>query len=706
MSKYINIVLLSFFGVLTIKFNLGLTFIIPYICYYGFKNIKNLILIIPVSFISLYIFNIKMYYLYILLYVFLLIILFLKKINKKNVLLIYCFLINIVILLLYKYINNLEMNLILDILSCIISPVLFLFLIYNNYTSKNKNIKSFAYNEILLGIILSVGSINYQILDIEVSILLGIYFSMYYSSNKYIFGSILYSFIVSIVLLYFKNINYSIIIIITSLVYLIPNIFSSIVYIVLLIYVLAFYFNVLPINLFYSLGIITILFEILRPFNINKKNDKEIINDIYDSTISQIDIDLEAFALFLDKITYNISKDDYNEEYGAIIQKLLTNVCGKCEKQNECFKKNKGKLYYYYKNCINGNTDNFICEHSDEMRRMGRMFSNNINKKEYANELLVPLLNGVSNILRYYRINNTIETEIEYKNIIELKNGLMKYGYSICLYNILKTFKSSFLIEVGIIGISFSEEKENLENICNIYLNINCSVSLKECKKNKIYVTIFPKNNYNISYGYGSISKIGNSICGDNYLIKPLTNNKLIAIICDGMGKGLNANIISSRTLKLLDEITNTNISGETSLQILNTLYYIQDYQENYTTIDYVEIDKNTGEMLLYKAGAAYTYIIHQEGNLEKIENDNLPFGLNEMILSKKISLQNNDLVLLASDGIFDNIINMDSFEEFIKSVREFEPQKIAYELLNYARHTDLISKDDMSIIALKIKSI
>ena len=172
------------------------------------------------------------------------------------------------------------------------------------------------------------------------------------------------------------------------------------------------------------------------------------------------------------------------------------------------------------------------------------------------------------------------------------------------------------------------------------------------------------------------------------------------------MGKGMNANIISSKTLKLLDDITNTNISGETSIQILNSLYYIQDYQENYTTMDYVEIDKNTGEMLLYKAGATYSYVIHDDGSFEKIENEHLPFGLNELIITKKIMLKDNDLVLLASDGIFDNVININEFEKFILSIRSLEPQKISYELLNYARHTDLVSKDDMSVVVLKVKHV
>ena len=34
MSKYINIFLFSFFGVLSIKYNMALTFYIPFVCYY------------------------------------------------------------------------------------------------------------------------------------------------------------------------------------------------------------------------------------------------------------------------------------------------------------------------------------------------------------------------------------------------------------------------------------------------------------------------------------------------------------------------------------------------------------------------------------------------------------------------------------------------------------------------------------------------
>ena len=139
-------------------------------------------------------------------------------------------------------------------------------------------------------------------------------------------------------------------------------------------------------------------------------------------------------------------------------------------------------------------------------------------------------------------------------------------------------FENDYIIEIGIIGISYHDEKENIENVCSHYLENYSTCNLKDIIKNKTYVTIIPKTNYDITYGYGSISKVGNSICGDNYLVKDLSNKKFISVICDGMGKGYEANDLSASTLKLIDNITNTNITSSTSLQIINTFYFIQDY--------------------------------------------------------------------------------------------------------------------------------
>ena len=103
------------------------------------------------------------------------------------------------------------------------------------------------------------------------------------------------------------------------------------------------------------------------------------------------------------------------------------------------------------------------------------------------------------------------------------------------------------------------------------------------------------------------------------------------------MGKGYVANQESASTLKLVDEITKTTLTTETALQILNTFYFIQDYLEKYSTLDFLEIDRTKGEALFYKMGAASSYIFHSNGTYEKIENEGLPFGIEEIIEAKNI---------------------------------------------------------------------
>lgn len=708
MNKYINIILLSVFGILSINFKMGFTFYIPFVCYYTIKNIKNLILIIPFSIISLFYFNLN-YYLYILLfYILLIIILILTKNNKKIYIFIFATLINAIYLLILNNTAGLSITFI-NTISIIICPLCLLFLIYNNYTSKNSStkIKSIAYSEILLGLIVTLSTFSYSIKNISLCFLISIYFAMYFSSNKYVLCSIVYSLIISFILKKFLYLDYSIIVFIISLIYQIPNLLSSILLIGFLSYIYIMYDEFMTYNLYISIAIVALIFEILRLLITNNNNQMIVVNNVYERTMKQIDLEIEAFSLFLDKVIANINDNEYNEDLGNAIVKLSNNICLKCDKRTECYKVNKGKLYYYLKSCIYGNQTNFICEHSENMTRYGRTLGNNlVNKKAYINDLSMPILSCISNILKRYNIDHNIECELDIKILNDIKDGLQNYGYTLCLYEIIKTFKDDFIIEIGFVGIAYCEEKDNIENVISYYMKTNVSTIIKQIKGNKTYLSVIPKSNYEISYGYGSISKIGNNICGDNYLIKNLSNKKMIAVICDGMGKGLNANIISSRTLKLLDEITDANLTSETSIQILNSLFYIQDYQENYTTLDYVEIDRHSGEMLLFKAGAAFTYIVHNDGTMDKIENDNLPFGLSEIISSKMIKLNDNDLILLASDGIFDNVINISELENFIKTIKDLEPQKISYELLNYARHADLISKDDMSVIALKVKLI
>ena len=59
----------------------------------------------------------------------------------------------------------------------------------------------------------------------------------------------------------------------------------------------------------------------------------------------------------------------------------------------------------------------------------------------------------------------------------------------------------------------------------------------------------------------------------------------------------------------------------------------------------------------------------------------------------------------MSSDGIFENIVNVTDFENFINNIKNYPPQRIVYEILNYTISHKIKAKDDMSIIALKIQN-
>ena len=101
---------------------------------------------------------------------------------------------------------------------------------------------------------------------------------------------------------------------------------------------------------------------------------------------------------------------------------------------------------------------------------------------------------------------------------------------------------------------------------------------------------------------------------------------------------------------------------------------------------------------------ATTSYILKNDGRIDKIINKNLPFGIDDEVDMYKYKLEPGDLILMSSDGVFENIINVSEFEIFMEKIKNYPPQKIVYEILNYTINHNIQTKDDMSVIALKIQ--
>ena len=325
--------------------------------------------------------------------------------------------------------------------------------------------------------------------------------------------------------------------------------------------------------------------------------------------------------------------------------------------------------------------------------------------EESANNILMTQVTGVASAIRQYAIDMISKEEISYQKIVQFREKLKSYGYDISYFEMTKPFVNDFLLKVGIKNVYEDKIREEIEIIANLFLG-KSSVIIENVIDNISFFQIIPEIKLDILYGTGAISSEGNQICGDNFIIKDLKNGKFISAISDGMGSGYSAFQESNNTLNLVNDIVGLNLNSSTSLEVLNTFYSIQEYLEKYSTLDLIEINRYTKEAKFYKMGGATSYIIKKDGKITKVVNQNLPFGIGDNIENYNYNLENGDLILMSSDGIFENIIEEKDLEDFIVKIKEEAPQKIVYEILQYTMKQRLKTTDDMTLIALKIKYV
>lgn len=706
MNKYINIIIISFFSLLLSKYDLALTFYIPILMYYGSKNVRNIILIFIVTTLALYFGLTKeMYPVLIVAFAFAIYIVLLKKASKMSLNLVFALILNIIT---YGISNGFNDLFLLAFFS-IVSTFFLAFLYYNQENALNITnvIGGFSFNELLMAIIATTGATTLTVYDINVGLLVAIYFAIYFTSSKHYYKAIFYIIVATGGLKFVFGINESYLLIIIASIYSFPKILSTFILFAFILFLYLIKIDLLSETLMLATMGVGLFFEIFRFTLISDDNNQELISNIHENVIKNVNMDTVSFASFLDGINKDLA---YTKEYNYKIKEAITSIykthCEQCNIRKDCFNKNKGKLYFFYKSMLNNTVEEqSFCPNYYEIKRTAFTISNkyNILNSNMKNEVLSLLTNGLSTILRQYSIEGALKDELDYTILFQIKKDIIDYGLTLTLFDVKSALIDNFLIEIGVSGVDFKDIEHAIEKIGNNYIPNKVSLVFKHYSRNRVYFNMVPKVNFEVTYGYGALAPLGNNICGDNYLVKQLNNSRIMAAISDGMGKGINANIQSATTLRMLDEITNMNIMADTALQILNTLIYIQDYQEIYSTLDFVEINRQKGEALFYKAGGTTTYIFHCDGNFERIENENLPFGIEEIIETKKVKLKNDDLIIMASDGVFENVVNTISLEAYINSIRNLEPQKLIYELLNYTRYSDLITKDDMSIIALKI---
>ena len=201
-------------------------------------------------------------------------------------------------------------------------------------------------------------------------------------------------------------------------------------------------------------------------------------------------------------------------------------------------------------------------------------------------------------------------------------------------------------------------------------------------------------NCYNIQvYVYGNRPEADN---GDRCLRFAGTGCRYYVLLCDGMGTGLGA-VQEGRTAgTLLRRLLSAGYPARHALRSINSLCALRD-RAGAVTVDLLEVELDSGKAVLYKWGAAPSYLITRTG-AEKIGTATPPPGLSVSDLqeaSHRLTLRREQLLVLASDGVVE--------EEALRCCGEGlnqTPGELAARLLSFSR---LGGQDDATVVMVRL---
>ena len=304
-----------------------------------------------------------------------------------------------------------------------------------------------------------------------------------------------------------------------------------------------------------------------------------------------------------------------------------------------------------------------------------------------------------------------------------------------------KDIKKQILIQckqrqIDILDVNIKQEKTG-RYIIKLFLNTCDDSKLIECPTKKIeeilseilkepivirkeqcgvkqnqkicYQTYISKDKYNMQIGIAKTQKDGESVSGDSNLRISLEDGKYLLMISDGMGSGPEARKSSQIAVKMFGRLLSTGFDKETSIKLINNAISSNTKEETYATLDIMVLDLYSGNVEYIKNGACPTFI-KNKNNVDILKNLSLPAGIlnNIDLIVHSRDVENNDIIVMCSDGILESASEYTNKEIWLKNILEqietTSSQKIADIILKEAIDNDFgKAKDDMTIIVTKL---
>lgn len=152
-----------------------------------------------------------------------------------------------------------------------------------------------------------------------------------------------------------------------------------------------------------------------------------------------------------------------------------------------------------------------------------------------------------------------------------------------------------------------------------------------------------------VDLSFHSLNKHGEELCGDKVEVRK-SENRTIAVLADGLGSGVKANILATLTSKIMITMLDNGATLKDTIDtITNTLPVCQVRQIAYSTFTIVDIDKELNcKIIEFDNPPAFILRKHQILALEKRP----VYSSDKRVMVSELKLEIGDEIIIVSDGV------------------------------------------------------
>ena len=318
--------------------------------------------------------------------------------------------------------------------------------------------------------------------------------------------------------------------------------------------------------------------------------------------------------------------------------------------------------------------------------------------------LIADQLYGISNIIK--RLSKEIAVAVSFDVVRE-----EKIKEELCFNNVICSDaivydKDIHTKEVSIMVRNEDENKPIVSQVVSQICETKMTISSRNTAITPGWTNLMLKNSpkYDCIFGLSTMTKTGSEFSGDSHSEIRIGENKFLFAICDGMGSGEKAQQTSQVAISLIENFYKAGFDNDTILSSVNKLLLLQR-EENFSAIDVAVVDLASGMLDIIKMGSPSGFILSRS-EVKTIEGEALPLGIvGESTPSiSKFVIDENEFVVLMSDGVSDSFASDRSISDFISRIKSGNPQVIADELKQKALDNNSgRAIDDMTVLVIKI---